>query len=714
MTKPLEILYENTQINVTKETNLVLAIANKLRGTYKAEDYQDVIIPMVIIRRFECALEETKEEVLKIFEANPNIAPKILERKSGHSFYNTSRFNLKNLQDQSDDIKTNFKDYIKGFSSNVKTIIEDLDFMKQIDKLDKANKLLLIVKAFANFDLSPKSVDNMRMGYLFEDILRRYSENVNAGDHYTPREVIRCLANVLLAEGSDDIYQDGKIIKIGDFACGTGGMLSTANDFILRKNSTARIHMYGQEILDSSYAICLADMLIKGQDASHVQQKNTLKEDAFPNDEFRFVIMNPPFGTPWSGDKAANGTKEAVEESDRFKHRVGIDGPEITMTPASGDAQLLFMQHALAKLNKENGRAAIITNGSPLFSGGTGSGESQIRRWMLENDLVEAIIGFPDQLFYNTGIYIYAFILSYNKRPERRGKVQLIDATSFYKKMRKSMGNKRNELADEHITKITHLYADFEENEYSQIFDNEEFLYKEYAAYQPLQRNYEINEERIQAMIDNNDLKNYYDKEKMEEYQLMDPIPRKEKNNLDKFLTNQPIFEEIIETLKQNSDFEEFDDPKSFIKKLQDIFEPIVFFPSEKENSQKTKKKDLIKKIAHSLSRIDKCAVVQTNSKGEPLADPATKEVELIPYKKAVEQYMKEEVLPHVPDAIVVFEEDLNKKTKGKATPALKIGAEIPFTRYFYKYQAPKPSEELLEEFQAIETELSALLAELR
>jgi len=702
MTRPLEILYENTQINVTKETNLVLAIANKLRGTYKAEDYQDVIIPMVIIRRFECALEETKAEVLKSFEANPNIAPKILEKKSGHSFYNTSRFNLNNLQDQSDDIKTNFKDYIKGFSSNIKTIIEDLDFMKQIDKLDKANKLLLIVKAFANFDLSPKSVDNMRMGYLFEDILRRYSENVNAGDHYTPREVIRCLTNVLLAEGSDDIYQDGKIIKIGDFACGTGGMLSTANDFILRKNATARIHMYGQEILDSSYAICLADMLIKGQDASHIQLKNTLKEDAFPDDEFRFVIMNPPFGTPWSGEKAEHGTKEAVEESTRFRHRVGVDGPEVTMTPASGDAQLLFMQHALAKLNKENGRAAIITNGSPLFSGGTGSGESQIRRWMIDNDLIEAVIGFPDQLFYNTGISIYAFILSYNKRPERRGKIQLIDATKFYKKMRKSMGNKRNELADKHIAKITHLYAEFEVNEYSQIFDNEDFLYKEYAVYQPMQRNYMINEERIQNMIDNNDLKNFYDEEKMEEYKLMDPIPANEKKSLDKFLENQPVFEKIIQRLREYGvEIREYKEPNEFTKQVKILFKDLNL-PT-----------GVINNIIKSMSRMDKTADIQKDNKGNILLDKETKDVELIPFKESVEQYLKEEVLPHIPDAIHVFEEDLSKKTKGKATPALKIGAEIPFTRYFYKYHAPKPSGKLLEEFRELETELNALLAEL-
>lgn len=374
---------------------------------------------------------------------------------------------------------------------------------------------------------------------------------------------------MLLAEGSEDIYEPGKIIKVGDFACGTGGMISTTYDFIHRHNNSAKIYMYGQEILDKSYAVCVANMLIKGQDSRNIQQKNTLKYDAFPDDEFRFVIMNPPFGTPWSGDKAETGTSDFVKNDaypddegkpvkgkkmGRFTHKVGKDGPEMTMTPTSGDAQLLFMQHALYKLNKKNGRAAIITNGSPLFSGGTSSGESQIRRWLLENDLVEAIIGFPDQLFYNTGISIYAFILSYNKRPERQGKVQFINATSFYQKMRKSMGNKRNELSDEHIKKITELYASFEENEYSKIFPNEEFMYQEFSVYQPMQRNYQISEERIQNIIDSNVLSNYYDPDKLEELGLLDPIPAKEKKELDKFQLHEPLFEELIKILRSNID----------------------------------------------------------------------------------------------------------------------------------------------------------------
>lgn len=484
--------------------------------------------------------------------------------------------------------------------------------------------------------------------------------------------------------------------------------------------------MYGQEILDKSYAICVADMLIKGQDARNIQQKNTLKYDAFPNDEFRFVIMNPPFGTPWSGDKAESGTADFVKNdaySDengnpikgkkmgRFTHRIGKDGPELTMTPASGDAQLLFMQHALYKLNKQNGRAAIITNGSPLFSGGTSSGESQIRRWLLENDLVEAIIGLPDQLFYNTGISIYAFILSYKKRPERQGKVQFINATSseFYQKMRKSMGNKRKELSDDHIKKITELYSNFKENEYSKIFSNEEFMYREFSVYQPMQRNYQLSQERIQNLIDGNVLSNYYDPDKVEELQLLDPIPAKEKKELDKHLLHQPLFEQMIEVLQNNVDEKLYKEPKAFEELLISLFDGFNLYPEEKTEKAgiaKTKKY-LKEKVAFALSEIDKTAEIQTKRDGSPEIDKTTKDVELIPMNEKSEDYFKREVEPFVPDYIDVFEENLTGKTL-----SIKTGAEFPFTRYFYEYQEPKKSEVLINEFKEVSKGLADLMKE--
>ena len=722
MVKKIETLYEDKSINIGREVKMVLDIANKLRGTYKAEDYQDVIIPMVIIRRFECALVDTKDKVVAQCKQNPNTPIKVLQRIAGFDFYNTSEFNLKKLEESPDTIAKDFKFYLDSFSDNVRIILNDLGFYDQIKKLDEANKLLLIIKDFAKLDLSPKTVDPLRMGYIFEDVLRRYSENVNAGDHYTPREVVRCLVNVLLAEGSEDIYEPGKIIKVGDFACGTGGMISTTYDFIRRHNSSAKIYMYGQEILDKSYAVCVADMLIKGQDARNIQQKNTLKYDAFPDKEFRFVIMNPPFGTPWSGEKAEAGTVDFVKNDayaddkgkpvkgkkmGRFTHKVGKDGPEMTMTPASGDAQLLFMQHALYKLNKQNGRAAIITNGSPLFSGGTSSGESQIRRWLLENDLVEAIIGFPDQLFYNTGISIYGFILSYKKRPERQGKVQFIDATSFYQKMRKSMGNKRNELSDDHIKKITELYASFEENEYCKIFPNEEFMYREFAVYQPMQRNYQLSAVRVQNIVDSNVLSNYYDPDKVEELQLLDPIPAKEKIDLDKYLLHQPLFEQMIQILKDNVDNVLFKEPKTFEDKIIDLFDDFNLYPEEKtEKVGITKTKKYLKeKVAFALSEIDKTAEVQVKRDGSCEIDKSTKDVELIPMVEKPEKYFEREVKPFVPDYIDSFEENLTGKTI-----SIKTGAEFPFTRYFYEYKAPEKSEVLLRELKQMSSEFTDLM----
>jgi len=719
----IETLYEDKNINIKQEVDLVLKIANKLRGTYKAEEYQNVIIPMVIIRRFECALEATKNKVVEKYEADKKTPTKMLERLSGFEFYNTSKFTLQRLTESPDTIEKDFKFYIDSFSTNVKDIIYNLKFIPEIRQLAKNNKLLSIIKEFANLDLSVETVDPMRMGYIFEDVLRRYSENVNAGDHYTPREVIRCLVNLLLAEGCDDILTGHPIVKIGDFACGTGGMLSTTYDFISRHNQNVEIELYGQEILDKSHAVCVADMLIKGQNAKNIQLRNTLKFDAFPKEDFRFVIMNPPFGTPWSGEKAEAGTKDFVENdaySDdqdkpvkgkkmgRFTHRVGKNGPELTMTPGAGDAQLLFMQHALFKLDKGNGRAAIITNGSPLFSGGTSSGESQIRRWLVENDLIEAIIGFPDQLFYNTGISIYAFILSYDKRPERRGKIQFINATTFSQKMRRSMGNKRNELSNEHIKKITKLYADFEENKYSKIFPNEEFLYREFSVYQPLQRNYHLSMERINNLVDGNLLSNYYDQDKVDEIQLMDPIPEKEQKKLEKFLAHQPFYHQIISKLKDNIDPDEqpYKEPKAFEEKLLKIFDGVNIFPEKAETAGLTDTKKFIKeKIAFGLSEIDKTAEIQTNKKGEPILDTTTKDTELIPMSISEDEYFEKEVKPFVPDFIPQFEENLTGKTI-----TIKTGAEFPFTRYFYEYQAPEKSEDLLAEFNQIQTELTDLL----
>lgn len=683
-------------MNISKEVAMVWSIANKLRGLYKSEKYKDVIIPMVIIRRFECALANTKDIVVEAYEKDKTIPSQILCQISGYSFYNTSKFDLKELLNDSDHIAANFKSYINGFSANVQEIIfgkKGLDFEPQIDKMDDNNRLLGVIKEFSVLDLNPETISNHKMGYIFEDIIRRFSENAEAGDHFTPREVIKLMVDILLSEGSDDLMAAGKTVTILDAACGTGGMLSTARDAILKMNPDADVQLFGQEVNPESYAICLADMMIKGQNANNIKFQDTMISDSFestvntPEQKMRYVIMNPPFGQPWGGKDAAPGVEKAVlaEHEKKFKGRFGAG------LPGTGDMQLLFMQHAISKLD-ENGKAAIITNGSPLFSGSTSSGESQIRKYMIEQDLIEAIIALPTDLFYNTNIGIYIFILSKEgtKRKERSGKIQLINATSeeFWTQLRKSLGKKRKEISPKQIEKIVKLYAEFKENKYCKIFDKEEFLYKEYAVYQPLQRNYAITEERIENMLNAGWLSNLYDPEKVEALQLLDPIPTKEKKQLDKYIENKSVYDEIIKLLKDNVSNKIYKKEGEFLPIIKDILKNID--------------KKLMDKIVDGLSEMDKTAEIHRDKKGEIIIDKTTKDIEIVKYSKDIKEYMEEEVLPHVPDAIYQFEEDLNAKK-----PVIKTGAEIPFTRYFYEYKEPEKADNLLKEFMAIENELS-------
>ena len=408
----IDAMWDDSPIDVSTEVNFIWSIANKLRGTYQSDKYKDVIIPMVIIRRFECALAPTKQKVVETFNINPHYPAKAMYRISGFPFYNTSDLDLAKLIDDADHLAANFKFYLQSFSPNVQEIIvsaeKGLDFYKQIDKMDKNNRLFSVVKAFSELDLDPHTIDNVKMGYIFEDLIRRFSENAEAGDHYTGRDIIKLMVNILLAEGCDDIFDDGKVITVLDQACGTGGMLSTSYNFIKRYNPTADVRLFGQEINPESYAICLAEMLIKDQNAENICYQDTMKKDCFSGTKMRFVIENPPFGTPWGGKDAAEGVESAVND----EHKKGFDGRWGAGLPSSGDMQMIFLQSAINKMDDNVGRAAIIENGSPLFAGGTSSGESQIRKWMLENDLIEAIIALPTDLFYNTGIATYIWVLS--------------------------------------------------------------------------------------------------------------------------------------------------------------------------------------------------------------------------------------------------------------------------------------------------------------
>ena len=683
----IEAMWDDTPVDVSTEVNFIWSIANKLRGPYQSDKYKDVIIPMTIIRRFECALADTKKAVIAQHKKNPKFPAKAMYRLSGYTLYT-----LAELVNDADHLAANFKSYITGFSANIQDIIRSLDFEKQIEKMDKNNRLLSVIKAFSELDLNPKTIDNVKMGYIFEELIRKFSENAEAGDHYTGRDIIKTMVNILLAEGCDDIFDDGKVITILDQACGTGGMLSTGFNFIKRFNTSADIRLFGQEINPESYAMCMAEMLIKGQNAENIRYQDTMKADCFPDTKMRFVLENPPFGTAWGGKDAAEGVELAVIE----EHKKGFDGRFGAGLPSTSDMQLLFIQSAIDKMDDKLGRAAIIENGSPLFTGGTSSGESQIRRYLLENDLIEAIIALPTDLFYNTGIATYIWVLSKNKRDERKGKIQLIDASGIYHKLRKALGNKKNEISPEDRSVITKLYADFEENELCKIYKNEEFIYREYAVMQPLQRSYGITIERINNMVASGVLSSLYDVAKVAELENAEELTGKEEKKLQNYRDNKPVCEAIMQALYDNVSDELFMSPAPFLKYLSSVFSGVDI------------EKKLMEKIAHGLSVMDKTAEIQRDKKGDIIYDKETKDTEIVKYEEDIETYMEREVLPHVPDAKWFFEENLGAKK-----PVIKTGAEIPFTRYFYKYQQPKPSEELEKQFLELEKSVSERIAKL-
>ena len=712
--KITQVMMDDQTIDASKEIAMVLSIANTLRGPYRAERYKDVIIPMIILRRLECALEvrdkngkTSREKVLATLKKNPKAPDQVLVKQSGYPFYNRCEFTLENLLTEAPAIVENLTFYIESFSTNVQAIFEELKFKEEIKTLDKHNRLLGVVKKFSELDLNPETVDNVKMGYMFEDIIRRYSENAEAGDHYTPREVIRLLTSILLAEGCNDIFLEGKEITVLDMACGSGGMLSSCHDFIMRMNPDANVRLFGQENNPESHAICLADMLIKNQAAENIRFADTMKTDCFEDTSMRFVIANPPFGQPWGGKDAGDGVEKAVREEHRKKN--GSRFP--AGLPATGDMQLLFMQHAVSKLQDGIGRAAIISNGAPLFSGNTTSGESQIRRWLLENDYVEAIIGLPSQLFYNTDIAIYAFIISKSKAQERKNKIQLIDATDVWTPLKRSLGKKRREIIRDQIKLITEMYSDYEERTRtlwnkkrkhyckieSRIFDSDEFLYKEWAIYQPLQRRGVINGESIEELRTSAYFtanSNVFNEAVFEELEQTNPRDGKAEKQYQKMLRGRAFTVAVIEALKEHQSDEVFTDYSKFERKLKSIISGIDGYSASRLTG-----------IAMTMSVIDKAAVVQKDRKGEIITDPTTKDTEIIALNQDVKAYMDEEVYPHVPDAIYRYEYD--PKKADSATNKERIGAEFPFTRYFYKYHEPESADALFDQFMDLEKTLS-------
>lgn len=463
----------------------IWSIANLLRGDYKSYKYQDVILPFTVLRRLDAILEPTKEEVLKRREKLEKRGlgkdEKQLSRASGYSFYNISKFTFKKLTNDPDNIDKNLRSYINGFSKNVKDILDNFDFNDEIKRLKKNGLLFQIVERFYEIDLHPDKVSNHKMGTIFEEIIRRFSEQSGetAGEHFTPREVIKLMVHLLIA-GNGRLRQKNVIKKIYDPACGTGGMLTIAKDEILENiNDTAQIWLYGQELNPKTYAIAKSDILIKGEEAENIKAGNSFTDDKLPAEDFHYMLSNPPFGVSWK--------KYSRVIKDEHKKK-GYDGRFGPGTPRVSDGSLLFLLHMISKMKdpEEGGsRIAIVFNGSPLFTGDAGSGESEIRRYLIENDMVEAIVGLPDQLFYNTGIHTYIWVVTNVKPKERQHKIQLIDAREMYENMRKSLGNKRKKLSVENIKTIVNLYDKFKKTDESKIFKNDYFGYRKIRIERP-------------------------------------------------------------------------------------------------------------------------------------------------------------------------------------------------------------------------------------
>lgn len=478
----------------------IWSVADLLRGDYRQSEYGRVILPLTVLRRLDCVLEATKQDVLaekaEREAQGMNPEPFIL-RKTGLNFYNTSPLDLPKLMGASDDIHENLYSYLEAFSPSVRDIFEKFEFHAQIDRLSKAKLLYQVLEKFANIDMHPEAVSNHQMGLIFEELIRKFAElsNETAGEHFTPREVIRLMVNLIFIEDDDALTKPGIVRTIYDPTAGTGGMLSIAGEHLGDMNPNARLTVYGQELNPESYAICKADMLIKGQDVANIVFGNTLSEDGHAHGKFDYMLANPPFGVEWKKVQ-----KEVKEEHEQQGYN-GRFGPGL---PRVSDGSMLFLMHLISKMRptKDGGsRFGIVLNGSPLFTGSAGSGESEIRRYVLENDLLEAIIGLPTDMFYNTGISTYIWIVSNRKPTHRKGKVQLIDASDMWQKMRKSLGSKRKELSDDHIETITKLFGEFQEVEQevpderdpektfrqpiSRIFDNRDFGYQTITVERP-------------------------------------------------------------------------------------------------------------------------------------------------------------------------------------------------------------------------------------
>ena len=705
-------------------------IANRLRGPYRPPQYRLVMLPMIVLRRLDCVLAPTKAEVLKQHEllVAQDTPPKAMDRLLGraadadrkHPLYNTSEYTFDKLLDDPENIAQNLVAYIQGFSPSAREVFEKFEFEAQIDKLDASNRLYTIVKEMAAVDLHPRVLTNLEMGYLFEYLVMRFNEQANeeAGDHFTPREVIRLMAN-LVYTGEADVYRPGIYRTIYDPTCGTGGMLSESERFILDQNEAANLDLFGQEYNDESWAICCSDMLIKDEDTSHIVLGDTLGDgktgDGFEGRRFHYMLANPPFGVEWKDQKAV-----VVREHEAL----GFDGRFGAGLPPINDGSLLFLQHMASKMHPyaegddeaAGSKIAVVFNGSPLFSGAAGSGPSNIRRWIIENDWLDAVVALPDQLFYNTGIYTYVWLVTNRKPPERRGTVQLIDGTRFYRKMAKSLNNKRNEMDESHIRHLTQLYGsrtdgetarvqidgDTKERVVSRVFENREFGFLKITVERPLRMSFHATPERIARLDEISAFANLARSKKRKDAAA---VAREEK-------AGRHLQDQIRLVLASLEDNGVYTDRKAFAADLK---------AAAKRQGVKLAA-PVRKAIFAALGEQDQSAEICRDSKGRPETDADLRDTENVPlppgtelplplgYDKKdsldalietfgdeIDAYMEREVLPHVPDAWV----DLSKT---------KVGYEIPVNRHFYTYEPPRPLGAIEADMSALEAEIADLL----
>ncbi|MEA1984261.1 MAG: class I SAM-dependent DNA methyltransferase [Euryarchaeota archaeon] len=663
-------------VNVTENANFIWSIADLLRGDYKQADYGNVILPFTVLRRLDCVLDPSKKKVLdylpKMENMNLENTDPVLDKVAGFKFHNQSKYDFQNLKADPDNIAANLSNYINGFSENARNIIDYFNFNEQIEKLDKADLLYLVVIQFAEVDLHPDKVNNVEMGYIFEELIRKFSElsNETAGHHFTPREVIRLMVNLLFVNDRDMLTRQGIVKTLYDPACGTGGMLSVAEEYLKELNPDARLEVFGQELNPDSYAICKSDMLIKGQNASNIKFGNSFTVDGLEAEKFDYMLSNPPFGVEW---KKVEKFIKAESESRGYGGRFGAGLPRIS------DGSFLFLQHMISKMKRDNtgSRIGIVFNGSPLFTGSAGSGESEIRRWIIENDMLEAIVALPDQLFYNTGIYTYVWIVTNRKEAEREGKIQLINAVDFYSKMKKSLGNKRNEVSPDNIDTITKLYGDFKKNEFSKIFDNEDFGYQRITVERPLKLNFQASEERIERLKGEKGFINIASSKKKGE------AAEKEIEQ------GKRLQDSILEMLASLDSVKLYKNRDEFTKLLKQQF----------NKSGIDVKPPLLKTILKALSEQDENADVCANKKGEPEADPNLRDYENIPLKEDIQAYFEREVIPHVPDAWID-----DSRTK--------VGYEVNFTKEFYKYAPLRSLDDIRVDIMVLEEEMEGLLKE--